>query len=110
MNYDLLTGADLAFVGDAYFELYIRNYVLHKGYTKLNDLHNHCVQYVSRTSQNKIILTLMNELTEEEISIFKRGRNFNYKNKDNEYIKEFKISAAGADNKSEVLLVIIVPS
>lgn len=86
MNYDLLTGADLAFVGDAYFELYIRNYVLHKGYTKLNDLHNHCVKYVSRTSQNKIILTLMNELTEEEISIFKRGRNFNYKNKDNEYI------------------------
>ena len=86
MNYDLLTGADLAFVGDAYFELYIRNYVLHKGYTKLNDLHNHCVKYVSRTIQNKIILTLMNELTEEEISIFKRGRNFNYKNKDNEYI------------------------
>ena len=34
MNYDLLTGADLAFIGDAYFELYIRNYVLHKGRKK----------------------------------------------------------------------------
>lgn len=86
MNYDLLTGADLAFVGDAYYELYIRNYVLHKGYTKLRDLHTHCVKYVSRTSQNKIILKLLEELTEEEIVIFKRGRNFDYKNKDSEYV------------------------
>jgi ribonuclease-3 family protein len=86
MNYDLLTGADLAFIGDAYFELYIRNYVLHKGYTKLNDLHTQSVKYVSRTSQSKIINALLSELTEEEISIFKRGRNFNYKNTDGEYV------------------------
>lgn len=86
MNYDILTGADLAFVGDAYYELCIRNYVLHKGYTKLRDLHTHCVEYVSRTSQNKIILKLLEELTEEEIIIFKRGRNFDYKNKDSEYV------------------------
>ena len=86
MNYDLLTGADLAFIGDAYYELYIRNYVLHKGFTKLNELHNNCVKYVSRTSQNKIILSLMDELTEEEQTIFKRGRNYNYKNTDAEYV------------------------
>lgn len=86
MNYDLLSGADLAFIGDAYYELYIRNYVLHKGYTKLRDLHTHCVEYVSRTSQNKIILKLMEELTEEEKNIFRRGRNFDYKNKDGEYV------------------------
>ncbi len=86
MNYDLLTGADLAFIGDAYFELYIRNYVLHKGKTKLYELHNECVNYVSRTSQNKIIQNLLIELTEEENNIFKRGRNYNYKNKDAEYV------------------------
>lgn len=86
MNYDLLTGADLAFIGDAYFELYIRNYVLHKGFTKLRDLHTKCVNYVSRTSQNKIITTLLPELSEEEVNVFKRGRNFDYKNKDSEYI------------------------
>lgn len=86
MNYDLLTGADLAFIGDAYFELYIRNYILHKGYTKLNDLHHKCVNYVSRTGQNKIINALLSELSEQEINIFKRGRNFNYNNKDSEYI------------------------
>lgn len=86
MNYDLLSGADLAFIGDAYYELYIRNYVMHKGYTKLRDLHTQCVKYVSRTSQDKIIKTLLPELTEEETMIFKRGRNFDYKNKDSEYI------------------------
>lgn len=86
MNYDLLSGADLAFIGDAYYELYIRNYILHKGYTKLRDLHTHCVKYVSRTSQNKIIQNLLPELTEEEVVIFKRGRNYDYKNKDNEYV------------------------
>ncbi len=86
MNYDLLTGADLAFIGDAYFELYIRNYVLHKGYTKLNDLHTQSVKYVSRTSQDKIIKALIPELTDDEMSIYKRGRNFDYKNKDSEYI------------------------
>lgn len=86
MNYDLLTGADLAFIGDAYYELYIRNYVLHKGFTKLNDLHTNSVKYVSRTSQSKVINMLLPELTQQEIDIFKRGRNFNYKNTDAEYV------------------------
>ena len=111
MNYDLLTGADLAFVGDAYYELYIRNYVLHKGYTKLRDLHTHCVKYVSRTSQNKIILKLLEELTEEEIVIFKRGRNFDYKNKDSEYVNasgfEAVIGYLYLKQKSERLQYII---
>ena len=111
MNYDLLTGADLAFIGDAYYELYVRNYVLHKGYTKLRDLHTHCVEYVSRTSQNKIILKLMEELTEEEIVVFKRGRNFDYKNKDSEYVNasgfEAVIGYLYLKQKSERLQYII---
>lgn len=86
MDYNLLSGADLAFIGDAYFELYIRNYVLHKGVTKLNKLHNECVKYVSRDSQYKIISNLINELSEEELNIFKRGRNYDYKTKNVEYI------------------------
>ena len=86
MNPELLTGADLAFIGDAYFELYIRNYILNKGYTKLRDLHQHTVNFVSRTNQYKIINTLMDELTTHEQEIFKRGRNFDYKDKTKEYV------------------------
>lgn len=83
---NLLTGADLAFIGDAYYELQIRNHVLDKGITKLWELHNKCVEYVSRDSQYLIIKTIENELTNEEQNIFKRGRNYNYKNKSVEYV------------------------
>lgn len=86
MDYKLLSGADLAFIGDAYFELYIRDYVLNKGYTKLRDLHQNSVKFVSRNNQYTIIKGLMDELTDEEKDIFKRGRNFDYKDKSMEYV------------------------
>lgn len=82
----MLTGADLAYVGDACYELYIREYVLNKGITKLWELHSECVKYVSRAGQNYIIKNLLVELSEEEVSIFKRGRNYNYKDKSAEYV------------------------
>ena len=49
-------------------------------------MHNKCVEYVSRDSQYLIIKTIENELTNEEQNIFKRGRNYNYKNKSVEYV------------------------
>jgi ribonuclease-3 family protein len=86
MDYHLLSGADLAFIGDAYYELCIREYVLNNGVTKLWQLHSKSVSYVSRTSQSYIITMLMDELTEEEVGIFKRGRNYDYKDKSSEYV------------------------
>lgn len=86
MNPSLLTGADLAFIGDAYYELYIRDYVLNKGITNLNKLHKTSVSFVSRDAQSKIIQTLLPELTIEETDIYKRGRNYNYKTKTQAYI------------------------
>ena len=86
IDYKMLNGGDLAFIGDAYLELRIREYVLNKGITSLHLLHDECVKYVSRDSQYKIITALKDELSEEELDIFKRGRNYNYKNKTLEYI------------------------
>ena len=86
IDYKMLNGGDLAFIGDAYLELRIREYVLSKGITSLHLLHDECVKYVSRDSQDKIINLIQNELSEEEYEIFKRGRNYNYKNKSPEYI------------------------
>ena len=76
----------MAFIGDAYYELYIREYLINKGITSLKKLHNESVKYVSRTSQAKIINLLMDDLFIEELDIFKRGRNYNYKDKTSEYI------------------------
>ena len=86
MDPKLLSGGDLAFIGDAYYELVIRDYVLKKDITSLYKLHDECVKYVSRDAQYKIILAIMDKLDSEEIDIFRRGRNYNYKNKTVEYI------------------------
>lgn len=86
MDPKLLSGGDLAFIGDAYYELVIRDYVINKGITTLSKLHDECVKYVSRDAQYKIINKIMDSLNEEEKDIFRRGRNYNYKNKTMEYI------------------------
>ena len=86
MNPKLLSGGDLAFIGDAYYELVIREYVIKKDITSLYKLHEECVKYVSRSAQYKIILAIMDKLTSEEEDIFRRGRNYNYKDKTVEYI------------------------
>lgn len=85
MDANLLNGADLAFIGDAYYELCIRNYCLGKGITNQQKLHNECVKFVSRTAQEYIVLSLMEILSEREQEIFKRGRNYNYKTKTQVY-------------------------
>jgi len=86
MNPNLLTGADLAFVGDAYYELHVRTYIINKGITNLEKLHKTAVSFVSRDAQSYIIEILLPELADDEITIFKRGRNYNYKTKTKAYI------------------------
>lgn len=76
---EMLNGADLAFIGDAYYDLKVRMYLLKKGITNPNKLHKEAVKYVSATAHSKIMNVLKDKLTEEEMSIFKRGRNYNYK-------------------------------
>lgn len=86
MDYKLLSGGDLAFLGDAYYELAIRDHLIKKDITSLYKLHDECVKYVSRTAQYEIVCNLMDYFDDEEKDIFKRGRNYNYKNKTQEYI------------------------
>lgn len=75
----MLNGADLAYVGDAYYELRVRLYLLEKGITNPNKLHKEAVSYVSASAHSKIIDIIKDSLSEEEMGIFKRGRNYNYK-------------------------------
>lgn len=72
-----VNGLALAFLGDAAYDLGIRRYLLEKGLTKPNRLHQMATQYVSAKAQAKIVRLLVEEgsLTEEELAIFKRGRN-----------------------------------
>ena len=77
MNANSYNGLSLAYIGDAIFELYIRKYVLSLGYTKVNDLHKQVIKYTSGEGQSYFIHKFLelNILNDEEIMIFKRGRN-----------------------------------
>ena len=73
----LLNGESLAYLGDAVYELKIREYILDRGYQDVNKLHKYAVKFTSGEAQAKIMeYFLANEiLTEEEITYYKRGRN-----------------------------------
>lgn len=75
MRYDLLNGANLAYIGDAYFELVIRKYLIDKGITKNKELKKMSLKFVSATSHNTIYEKIKTIFTEEEQKIFLRGRN-----------------------------------
>lgn len=67
----------MAYLGDSVYELYIRKYLIDKGIAKVNDLQKMSLKYVSAVSQRRHLERLVenNILTEEEIKIYKWGRN-----------------------------------
>lgn len=67
----------LAYLGDAVYELYVREYLIGKGVCKVKDLQRQSVMFVSAVSQAETLEKLINEnyLRDEEIEIVKRGRN-----------------------------------
>lgn len=75
---NLLNGAALAYIGDAVYEVFIRDYVISQGDTSPNKLHKAAVKYVSATNQAQVMqhwLSFDDFLTQEEIIMYKRGRN-----------------------------------
>lgn len=65
----------LAYIGDGIYETVIRSLVVGHGNEQVNKLHKKSSSLVKAETQSKIIRLLMDELTEEEVHIFKRGRN-----------------------------------
>ena len=77
MNAGLMNGLSLAYIGDAYFEIMVRQYLLEKGITKVNELHKEAIKYTSGEAQARFIDEFFkdNILSELEIEIYKKGRN-----------------------------------
>ena len=65
----------LAYIGDAIYELVIRTILVEKGNTQVNKLHQRASKLVKASAQSEIIEKLKPHLTEEEMGVFKRGRN-----------------------------------
>ncbi|MBR2603905.1 MAG: ribonuclease III [Bacilli bacterium] len=66
-----------AYIGDSIYELMIREYLINKGYNKVNKLQTLALNYVTAKNQAKFITYLLdnNILMDDEIDIVKRGRN-----------------------------------
>lgn len=65
----------LAYIGDAIYDLVIRTIVVERGNTSANNLHKKAVRYVNAVKQAQMIEALQEELSEEERTVYKRGRN-----------------------------------
>ena len=65
----------LADLGDAVFEIIIRTIIVEKKSGTVKSLHRQSSDLVNAKAQAELISRIMNTLTEQEISIYKRGRN-----------------------------------
>lgn len=66
----------LAFIGDGIYESFVRERVILSHPNKLpHELHLMAVKYVKAASQSDIVQELEGTLSEDELYIYKRGRN-----------------------------------
>ncbi|MDR1774004.1 MAG: Mini-ribonuclease 3 [Clostridioides sp.] len=73
---DSMSSLVLAYLGDTVYETYVRNHlILEYPKKKVNELNKMKVNFVKAKAQADIILNLLEELSEKEVQIYKRGRN-----------------------------------
>ena len=67
----------LAYLGDAVYELKVREHLINSGICKVNDLQKECIKYVSAKAQTSFLEILINKefFTNDEVDIIKRARN-----------------------------------
>ncbi len=65
----------LAYIGDGIYDLVIRSMLVGKGNAHVNDLHKKAACLVKAHAQSEMIKALQPELTDEELAVYRRGRN-----------------------------------
>ena len=65
----------LAFIGDGVYELFVRSRIVGNTNAPAGKLHKMCVHYVKAQAQAEAAKTMMDTLSEDEMWVFKRGRN-----------------------------------
>lgn len=78
METNQLGSLTLAFMGDAIYEIKVREMVIKRNpFLKVNELHKETIKYVKASAQAKAVLGLFEEgyIREDDWNIVKRGRN-----------------------------------
>ena len=70
----LLNVLQLAYIGDAVWEIVIRNHLIRQGYN-LRHIHSECIMMVNAHAQAQFAELLQPVLTPEESDLMRRGRN-----------------------------------
>lgn len=65
----------LAYIGDVIYDLVIRTYIVESGNAPVNKLHKSVTKLVNATAQSELLHLISDKLTEEELAVYKRGRN-----------------------------------
>lgn len=65
----------LAFVGDSVYELYVRAHITGEHNAPADKLHKLAVAHVKAKAQSDAIKSILDDLEEDELMVFKRGRN-----------------------------------
>ncbi len=65
----------LAYIGDSIYDVIIRTVLVERGNQSVNRLHKAAIRFVNAGTQARMIEALQEELTEEEQSVYRRGRN-----------------------------------
>lgn len=72
IDYSPLT---LAYIGDGIYEIIVRTVIVDEANRQVNKIHKAASNLVKAETQAKMIHLIMDDLTEEEVKIYKRGRN-----------------------------------
>ena len=66
---------NLAFIGDGVYDLLVREYLVTHSSAHVGELNRQKVELVNCKSQAAFMKELMEHLTDEELEVYKRGRN-----------------------------------
>ena len=72
-----ISSLGLAHLGDAVFELLVRSYLCAHGKATGKGLHRATIELVCAPAQARFAEKILPQLTEEELAVFRRGRNAN---------------------------------
>lgn len=86
----------LAYIGDAVYELFVRTYLLRDANFPVNKLHKTAIKMVNAKAQSDLFQKVKDTLSEDELAIYKRGRNTNSHPPKNADMVDYK-SATGIE-------------
>ncbi len=65
----------LAYIGDSIYALIIKSIIVNRGNKQVNKLHKDTADLVQASTQSLMMRTMQEQLTPEELAVYKRGRN-----------------------------------